>query len=48
MFSDQNPTMGPIATLAEQIRKDRKPVSSNNPFVAMQEHFSNQIVSALD
>src|SRR6185437_14165460 len=33
---------------AEQIRKDRKPVSSNNPFVAMQEQFSNQIVSAFD
>ena len=48
MFSDQNPAMAPIATLAEQIRKDRKPVSSNNPFVAMQEQFSNQIVSAFD
>ena len=48
MFSDQNPAMAPIATLAEQIRKDRKPVSSNNPFVAMQEQFSNQIVSAFN
>ena len=48
MFSDQNPAMAPIATLAEQVRKDRKPVSSNNPFVAMQEQFSNQIVSAFD
>ena len=48
MFSDQNPAMAPIATLAEQIRKDRKPVSSNNPFVAMQEQFSNQIVSAFE
>jgi len=48
MFSDQNPTMAPIAALAEQVRKDRNPVASNNPFVAMQENFSNQIVSALD
>jgi hypothetical protein len=48
MFSDQNPLMAPIAALAEQIRNDRRPVSDDNPFVAMQENFSNQIVSALD
>jgi hypothetical protein len=48
MFSDQNPATAPIATLAEQIRKDRKPAGPDNPFVAMQENFSNQIVSALD
>ena len=48
MFSDLNPAMAPIAALAEQIRKNRKPASSGNPFVAMQEQFSNQIVSALD
>jgi hypothetical protein len=47
-FSDQNPAMAPVAELAEQIRKDRKPVTADNPFVAMQEQFSNQIVSALD
>src|SRR5262249_14268612 len=47
-FSDQNPAMAPIAALAEQVRKDRNPVASNNPFVAMQKNFSNQIVSALD
>jgi pimeloyl-ACP methyl ester carboxylesterase len=48
MFSDQNPAMAQIEMLAEQIRQDRKPVASDNPFVAMQENFSNQIVSALD
>jgi pimeloyl-ACP methyl ester carboxylesterase len=48
MFSDQNPAMASVAALAEQIRNDRKPVSTDNPFVAMQENFSNQIVSALD
>src|SRR5262249_17063235 len=48
MFSDQNPAMAPIAALAEQVRKDRNSVASNNPFVAMQKNFSNQIVSALD
>jgi hypothetical protein len=48
MFSDENPAMAQVASLAEQIRKDRRPVSADNPFVAMQEHFSNQIVSMLD
>ena len=48
MFSDQNPAMAQIEMLADQIRQDRKPVASDNPFVAMQENFSNQIVSALD
>ncbi|HET9688763.1 MAG TPA: DUF3141 domain-containing protein, partial [Pseudolabrys sp.] len=48
MFSDQNPLVAPIAALAEQIRNDRRSVSADNPFVAMQESFSNQIVSALD
>ena len=48
MFSDQNSAMAPIASLADQIRKDRRPVSADNPFVVMQEKFSNQIVSALD
>jgi len=48
MFSDQNPAMAQIEMLAEQIRQDRKPAGNDNPFVAMQENFSNQIVSALD
>jgi hypothetical protein len=48
MFSDQNPAMASISSLAEQVRNDRKPVTSDNPFVAMQENFSNHIVSALD
>ena len=48
MFSDQNPAMASIAALTEQVRNDRKPVTSDNPFVAMQENFSNHIVSALD
>ncbi len=48
MFSDQNPAMAPIASLAEQIRKDRRPASADNPIVAMQKNFSNQIVSALE
>ena len=48
IFSDENPMMAPVAALADQVRKNRKSVASDNPFVAMQETFSNQIVAALD
>jgi len=48
MFSDTNPMMASVATLAEQIRKDRRPVTTDNPFVAMQEIVSRQMVAALD
>ena len=48
VFSDRNPAMAPVAALAEQIRENRKSPASDNPFVAMQENFSNQIVAALD
>jgi pimeloyl-ACP methyl ester carboxylesterase len=48
IFSDENPAMAPVAALADQVRKNRKCVASDNPFVAMQETFSNQIVAALD
>ena len=48
LFSDANPIMAPVAALAEQVRKNRKPVSADNPFVALQENVSRQIVAALD
>jgi hypothetical protein len=48
MFSDTNPMMASVATLAEQIRKERRPVATDNPFVAMQENVSRQMVAALD
>jgi Protein of unknown function (DUF3141) len=47
-FSNANPMMAPVATLAEQVRRDRKPVEADNPFVALQENVSRQIVAALD
>ena len=40
--------MAPVATLAEQVRNNRRPVAADNPFIAMQENISNQIVAALD
>ncbi|MGB9044428.1 MAG: DUF3141 domain-containing protein, partial [Pseudolabrys sp.] len=48
LFSDQNPAMASVAALAEQIRENRKSLAGDNPFVAMQEKFSDQIVAALD
>ena len=48
LFSDQNPAMTPVAALAGQVRENRKSAAADNPFVVMQENFSNQIVTALD
>ena len=48
MFSDANPFMRMVAGMAENVRKDRKPVREDNPFLAMQEQVSNQIVDSLE
>ena len=48
IFSNANPFMAPIASLAEEVRKNRRPVAPDNPFIAMQENVSEQIVAALD
>src|SRR6266487_871007 len=47
-FSNVNPLMAPVAGLAEQVRKDRRPAAADNPFLALQENASRQIVAALD
>jgi pimeloyl-ACP methyl ester carboxylesterase len=48
IFSDANPIMAPLATMAEQVRRNRRPAAPDNPFIAMQENASKQIVAALD
>lgn len=48
MFSDANPFMAPIKEAAEKARGERKPVTSGNPFLALQENLSRQIVNGLD
>jgi Protein of unknown function (DUF3141) len=48
VFSNANPTMAPVATIAEQVREHRRPVAASNPFVQLQETMSRQIVAALD
>jgi len=47
-LSDANPLMAPLATLAERVRAERKPVADDNAFVAVQEHASHDIATALD
>jgi hypothetical protein len=48
IFSDQNPLMAPVRILAQTIREGRKPVPVENPFVALQEQLSQQVVASLD
>jgi pimeloyl-ACP methyl ester carboxylesterase len=48
LFSNANPMMAPVAGMAEEVRKNRQPVGADNPFIALQENTSRQIVAALD
>jgi pimeloyl-ACP methyl ester carboxylesterase len=48
LFSNANPLMAQVSAMADRMRAERKPVSADNPFVAIQETISNQIVSSLD
>ena len=48
LFSDENPLMAAVQTMADRAREDRKPVGADNPFVALQKTVSEQIVANLD
>jgi hypothetical protein len=48
LFSDRNPWLRSLGGLAESVRANRKPVAADNPFLALQEAVSDQIVDALD
>ncbi len=48
LCSNANPMMAWVGTLANQVRNNRRPVSASNPFVAIQEGVSKQIVAGLD
>ena len=47
-FADQNPFMRPVADCAETVRRDRRPVSPNNPFLAFEHMASDMIASGLE
>jgi pimeloyl-ACP methyl ester carboxylesterase len=48
MFSDKNPLLRGISPLAESVKRDRKPVSSDNIFWQWQEMISDNIVAVYD
>ena len=48
VFSDRNPLMAPVAAAAELVRANRRPAAADNPFLAVQNALSGQIVAALD
>ena len=48
VFSDRNPLMKQVATLAEQVRQQRRPVAPDNPYLAWQANLSEGITAALD
>jgi len=48
LFADSNPFMKGVASLAEQVTANRKPVSADNPYLAMQKQVSDQITAGLD
>ncbi|MBO0716212.1 MAG: DUF3141 domain-containing protein [Rhizobiales bacterium] len=48
LFSNANPMMAPVASLADTVREQRKPAAADNPFIVMQETVSRQVVAALD
>ncbi len=47
-FKPDNPLMQTVADMAESVRKDRTPVTSDNPFAHMQQQISSQISTTLD
>ena len=48
MFSDTNPAMGSVKTLADTVREARQPVASDNPLLAMEKAASSMIVAGLE
>ena len=48
LMSDANPFTAMLPVLAGWVREHRRPVNQDNPFLAAQEQFSRQMVSALD
>ena len=47
-FSESNPLMSSLASLAERVKQDRKPVSDGNWLLGLQENVSRSVVAALD
>ena len=48
LVADENPLVAPLAGIADQVRQNRQPAGPDNPFLAWQEMWSQQVVAALD
>ena len=48
LFSDRNPFMSAIKPMANEVRANRKPVSPDNPLLAMEKQASSWITAALE
>ena len=48
IFSDENPLMRPVASWAEEVRQNRRPVNSDNPLLAFERMASDMISSGLE
>jgi pimeloyl-ACP methyl ester carboxylesterase len=48
LFSNANPAMASVGAWAEKVRQSRRPAAADNPFIAIQEDISRQIVTSLD
>jgi uncharacterized protein DUF3141 len=48
VLSDSNPFVAPIESIAAWVRQHRIPAAADNPFLALQENVSQQIVAALN
>jgi hypothetical protein len=48
LLSDRNPIMRPVASAADYVRARRTPASVGNPFISMQQQFSQSMVDALN
>jgi len=48
MFADANPLMAPVASWAEQVRANRRPIGADNPFLAVERMMSDWIAGGLE
>jgi Protein of unknown function (DUF3141) len=48
MFADSNPLITPVASWAEQVRAERRPVGADNPFLAVERLASDWIAGGLE
>ena len=48
MFADENPFMRPVTDLADAVRRDRRPVRPDNPFLAFEHMVSDMIANGLE